>query len=295
MPTIVRRFLFVGVLVSAILACNLPIAAAPPVPTDPGAAQTAAAQTVAASVNQTLAAIPSVVPPTLPLSPLPPATESSTPSPTPSLSPTPEFTSTPTIPLVSVSMDTNCRSGPGQVYDYLGGLFVGQTAEVYGKNQNGDFWYIRLPGNSNTFCWLWGQHATIVGSAALLPVYTPPPTPTPMPSFELSYAGMDSCVGWWAELKLKNTGSFAFLSYSISIKDLNTSTTLTGSENGFTDMNGCLASGIVASLDPGASTTFSSPQFGYNPDNHKMRATVTLCTQVNLGGECVSQTVEFKP
>jgi len=231
----------------------------------------------------------------LPLSPLPPATESSTPSPTPSLSPTPEFTSTPTIPLVSVSMDTNCRSGPGQVYDYLGGLFVGQTAEVYGKNQNGDFWYIRLPGNSNTFCWLWGQHATIVGSAALLPVYTPPPTPTPMPSFELSYAGMDSCVGWWAELKLKNTGSFAFLSYSISIKDLNTSTTLTGSENGFTDMNGCLASGIVASLDPGASTTFSSPQFGYNPDNHKLRATVTLCTLVNLGGQCVSQPVEFKP
>ena len=294
MPTIVCRFLFVGVLVSAILACNLPVAA-PPVPTDPGAAQTAAAQTVAASVNQTLAAIPSVVPPTLPLSPLPPATESFTPSPTPTLSPTPEFTSTPTIPLVSVSMDTNCRSGPGQVYDYLGGLFVGQTAEVYGKNQNGDFWYIRLPGNSNTFCWLWGQHATIVGSAALLPVYTPPPTPTPMPSFELSYAGMDSCVGWWAELKLKNTGPFAFLSYSISIKDLNTSTTLTGSENGFTDMNGCLASGIVASLDPGASTTFSSPQFGYNPDNHKLRATVTLCTLVNLGGQCVSQPVEFKP
>ena len=295
MPTIVRRFLFVSVLVSAILACNLPTVAAPPVPTDPGAAQTAAAQTVAASVNQTLAAIPSVVPPTLPLSPLPPATESFTPSPTPTLSPTPEFTSTPTIPLVSVSMDTNCRSGPGQVYDYLGGLFVGQTAEVYGKNQNGDFWYIRLPGNSNTFCWLWGQHATIVGSAALLPVYTPPPTPTPMPSFELSYAGMDSCVGWWAELKLKNTGPFAFLSYSISIKDLNTSTTLTGSENGFTDMNGCLASGIVASLDPGASYTFSSPQFGYNPDNHKLRATVTLCTLVNLGGQCVSQPVEFKP
>jgi hypothetical protein len=60
-------------------------------------------------------------------------------------------------------------------------------------------------------------------------------------------------------------------------------------------MSGCLASGIIASLDPGASYTFSSPQFGYNPDNHKMRATVTLCTQVNLGGECVSQTVEFKP
>ena len=297
MPTIVRRFLFVGVLVSAILACNLPTAVAPPVPADPGAAQTAAAQTVAAAVNQTLVVIPSVVPPTLPLSPLPPAAESFTPSPTPSptLSPTPSLTATLSIPLVSVSVDTNCRSGPGQVYDYLGGLYVGQTAEVYGKDPSGQYWYIRNSAAPGGFCWLWGQYATIVGSTALLPIYTPPPTPTPMPSFELSYAGMDSCVGWWAELKLKNTGSFAFLSYSISIKDLNTSTTLTGSENGFTDMNGCLASGIVASLDPGASYTFSSPQFGYNPDNHKMRATVTLCTQINLGGECVSQTVEFKP
>ena len=292
MPTIVRRFLFVGVLVSAILACNLPVAA-PTAPADPGAAQTAAAQTVAASVNQTLIALPSQQQPP----PINPPAETATPSltPSPTLSPTITFTNTNSVVTVSVSVDTNCRSGPGQVYDYLGGLFVGQTAEVYGKNQNGDFWYIRLPGNSNTFCWLWGQHATIVGSAALLPVYTPPPTPTPMPSFELSYAGMDSCVGWWAELKLKNTGSFAFLSYSISIKDLNTSTTLTGSENGFTDMNGCLASGIIASLDPGASYTFSSPQFGYNPDNHKLRATVTLCTLVNLGGQCVSQPVEFKP
>ncbi len=292
MPTIVRRFLFVGVLVSAILACNLPVAA-PTVPADPGAANTAAAQTVAASVNQTLIALPSQQQPP----PINPPVETTTPSltPSPTLSPTPEFTSTPTIPLVSVSVDTNCRSGPGQVYDYLGGLYVGQTAEVYGKDPSGNYWYIRNSAAPGGFCWLWGQYATIVGSTALLPIYTPPPTPTPMPSFELSYAGMDSCVGWWAELKLKNTGPFAFLSYSISIKDLNTSTTLTGSANGFIDMNGCLASGIVASLDPGASTTFSSPQFGYNPDNHKMRATVTLCTQINLGGECVSQTVEFKP
>ena len=292
MPTIVRRFLFVGVLVSAILACNLPVAA-PTAPADPGAAQTAAAQTVAASVNQTLIALPSQQQPP----PINPPAETATPSltPSPTLSPTITFTNTNSVVTVSVSVDTNCRSGPGQVYDYLGGLYVGQTAEVYGKDPSGNYWYIRNSAAPGGFCWLWGEYATIVGSAALLPIYTPPPTPTPMPSFELSYAGMDSCVGWWAELKLKNTGPFAFLSYSISIKDLNTSTTLTGSENGFTDMNGCLASGIIASLDPGASYTFSSPQFGYNPDNHKLRATVTLCTLVNLGGQCVSQPVEFKP
>ena len=209
MPTIVRRFLFVGVLVSAILACNLPVAA-PTAPADPGAAQTAAAQTVAASVNQTLIALPSQQQPP----PINPPAETATPSltPSPTLSPTPSLTATLSIPLVSVSVDTNCRSGPGQVYDYLGGLYVGQTAEVYGKDPSGNYWYIRNSAAPGGFCWLWGRYATIVGSAALLPIYTPPPTPTPMPSFELSYAGMDSCVGWWAELKLKNTGSFAFLS-----------------------------------------------------------------------------------
>ena len=288
MQSALRKFLFVGLLALAILACNLPSTA--PVAA-PGAAYTAVAQTVAAAVDQTL--VPSSVPLASPLASLPPAVDTFTPLPT--LSPTAVLTSTPTIPLISVSMDTNCRVGPGKVYDLVGGLLVGETAEIYAKNPGGDYWYIRNPDNLSGFCWLWGQYATIVGSTALLPVYTPPPTPTPMPNFELSYAGMDSCVGWWAELKLKNTGSFAFLSYSISIKDINTSTTLTGSENGFTDISGCLASGVIASLDPGASYTFSSPQFGYNPDNHKMRATVTLCTQINLGGECVSQTVEFKP
>jgi hypothetical protein len=286
MPSVARRILFVSILVLAILACNLPVAAPP---ADPGAPYTAAAQTVAAAVNQTL--LPSMTAP--PTSSFTPPAETFTPSPT--LSPTLSFTATASVPLVSVSVDTNCRVGPGRIYDYVGGLLVGQTAEVHGKNSSNNYWYIRLPENPSIFCWVTGQYATIVGNTALLPVFTPPPTPTPLPSFELSFAGMDSCVGWWAELKLKNTGPVAFLSYSISIKDLNTSTTLTGSENGFTDMSGCLASGIVTSLDPGANFTFSSPQFAYNPASHKMRTTVTLCTLINLGGQCIPRTIEFKP
>lgn len=290
MQSLIRRVAFVSILVLAILACNLPVATAPT--SDLGAAYTAAALTVAAAVNQTL--VPSLTAP-----PPPPASSTSLPletfTPLPTLSPIPFFTATSSVPLISVSVDTNCRVGPGKVYDLVGGLYVGQVAEVYGRNASNNYWYIRLPGNSSTFCWVTGQYASIVGNTAFLPIYTPPPTPTPMPSFELSYAGLDSCVGWWVELKLDNTGPMAFKSMSLSIKDLDTGTTLTDFENGFTDIDGCLASGITASLDPGDTYTISTPAFAYNPNNHRMRATVTLCTLVNQGGQCISNTINFKP
>jgi hypothetical protein len=290
MPTVVRRTLFFGVLVLAILACNLPVSIAPT--PDPGAAFTSAAQTVAAAVNQTL--VPTQPQPAL-FTALPADTFTPLPPFTATLSPTPIFTATSSTPMISVSVDTNCRVGPGKIYDYLGGLYVGQTAEVYGRDAASNYWYIRLPENPNIFCWVTGQYATVVGNASALPVFTPPPTPTPKPDFEMTYAGMDSCVGWWLEFKLKNIGPFPFKSYSIVVMDITTSTTLTDSDNGFMDMDGCLASGIIASLDPGKSYTLSGPTFVYNPNNHKIKATIALCTEIGLGGQCINHTIEFKP
>lgn len=97
---------------------------------------------------------------------------------TPQFTGTPELTATPSIPQVSVSTNTNCRTGPGVVYDLLGGLNVGQIAEVVGKNSSTGYWIIKLPG-SNTICWLFPQHATVSGNTANLPEYPVPPTPTP--------------------------------------------------------------------------------------------------------------------
>lgn len=290
MPTVVRRTLFVSVLVLAILACNLPVSTGPT--PDPGAAFTSAAQTVAAAVNQTLG-------PAQPLSasstPLPGETFTPLPTLTATLSPTPIFTATNSVLLISVTVDTNCRVGPGKIYDYLGGLYVGQTAEVYGRNSASNYWYIRLPENPNIFCWVTGQYATVVGNASALPVFTPPPTPTPKPDFEMTYAGMDSCVSWWLEFKLKNIGPFPFKSYSIVVKDVTTNTILTANDNGFTDVDDCLASGIIASLDPGKSYVLSGPAFIYNPNNHKIKVTLALCTENGLGGQCINHTLEFKP
>lgn len=97
---------------------------------------------------------------------------------TPQFTSTPEFTATPSVPQVSVSTNTNCRTGPGTQYDLIGGLNVGQSAEVVGKSTSTGYWIIKTPGGSST-CWLWGNYATVSGNTANLPEYPVPATPTP--------------------------------------------------------------------------------------------------------------------
>jgi len=98
----------------------------------------------------------------------------------PTITLTPTITLKPTLetPMVSVSVDTNCRTGPGKIYDYIGALLTGETAEVVGQSMDGLYWIIKnpdLPGE----CWLWREYATVVGPTEGLAMYTPPPTPTP--------------------------------------------------------------------------------------------------------------------
>ncbi len=90
-------------------------------------------------------------------------------------------TLTPTLDhaTVTVSVDTNCRTGPGKIYDRVGGLLVGETAEVVGKSSEGNYWIIENPDAAG-ICWLWGYYATVVGSTKHLAIHTPPPTPTPI-------------------------------------------------------------------------------------------------------------------
>lgn len=105
---------------------------------------------------------------------------SATPQFTPTLGPTstPAFTATPSIPQVTVSTNTNCRTGPSTQYDNIDSLLVGQTGTVVGKNSQTGYWIINRINGSGT-CWLYPQYATVSGNTANLPEYPVPPTPTP--------------------------------------------------------------------------------------------------------------------
>ena len=158
-----RQLFIVGlIIILGLSACNLP-SQAPGTSTpesDIVATATALALTFAAQGSQ------------------PAATEFPSSTPFPTDIPTITLTSTPTVPMVTVSVNTNCRTGPSVVYDLIGALLVGEQAVVVGKFSSGNYWIINNPDSSGT-CWLWGEYATVSGNTAGLPEYTQPPTPTP--------------------------------------------------------------------------------------------------------------------
>ena len=225
-------------------------------------------------------------------------------SPTATSSPIPVvlFTATPAVPLISVSQATNCRTGPGRTYDRVGGLLVDQVAEVIGRNAAGDYWYIRNPNQPGGFCWLWGEYATLTGNTSVLPIFTPPPTPTiaptatPAPAFTVTYQGLETCSSsWWVELKLENTGGVTFRSVSITLRDTVTDTVLSLFTDDFTNKNGCTDSVTRDILRPGGTRIVSLPAFSYNPTGHQLRATIILCSKKGVSGTCVSEKITFKP
>jgi len=89
-------------------------------------------------------------------------------------------------PSISVSLNTNCRKGPGKAYEITGELRSGETASVVGRYLDGDYWVIIEPRFGRE-CWLWGNYATVTGDINQLKVYiapalpSPTPTPTPVP------------------------------------------------------------------------------------------------------------------
>lgn len=108
--------------------------------------------------------------------PIPTAT-TSTATPVPTSTPAPTLSPTPSLPMVTVRVDTNCRTGPGTVYNVVGALLVGQTAQVVGQDGYGTNWIIANPNVPGGTCWLYGAYATVTGDTKTLPVFTPPPTP----------------------------------------------------------------------------------------------------------------------
>jgi hypothetical protein len=260
-------------------------------------ASTAAAETALANaVAETLAAMPSNTPEFT-------FTPSLTPTPTftltPSFTPTPTFTLTPETVRVSVSVETNCRTGPGTAYDSVGVLQVGKTAEVVGRASDGGSWIIRNPANPAMNCWLWGQYATVTGNTSGLTVYTPPPTPTPAAVFNVTVVEMVTCAPEYAfTFQLANPGSVTWESIKIVVTDTVTTTIETHTRDTFKRYNGCAAGTESQNLEPGE-TGFSSNMlpghFDYDPTGHAMTAVVTVCSQNALAGTCLNKTISFTP
>ena len=78
---------------------------------------------------------------------------------------------------VSVTTDSNCRTGPSQAFDLILTAYPGQTFKVVGKNTPTNYWIINNPAGGT--CWLWGRYAVLSGDTSTLPEYPAPPEPAP--------------------------------------------------------------------------------------------------------------------
>jgi hypothetical protein len=110
--------------------------------------------------------------------------EDAAPTETPTITQTP----TPDIPQVSVSQDTNCRTGPAVYYGYRTTVNPGQVLEVVGVHAQGND-YVIVDYGAGAQCWLWLQYADKTDFSGYgLTAYNTPPTPTPTytptPSFD---------------------------------------------------------------------------------------------------------------
>lgn len=140
------RFAILLTIFFLLTACNLPQAAPQTAPTvDAGLVGTIAAQTLQAMY-----------------SPTPSFTDTPTPTSTPNMTATMTPTLTPTYetPTARFEGDTNCRQGPGTVYQVVTVARSGQKAEIIGKAEQGNFWLIKNPNGEGT-CWVGGSNATV--------------------------------------------------------------------------------------------------------------------------------------
>jgi uncharacterized protein YgiM (DUF1202 family) len=291
----------------AAAACLLPTVSI----TDPNSQATILAATVNAAVGQTQVAAgtpptatlsPTVTDtPSLTFTPTQTPTASNTPPPTLTFTPFVFFTVTPLVPMISVSVNTNCREGPGKVYDISGSLLVGQTVQVFGRDPTGVWWQIKDPSGGE-YCWVSDLYGTLTGLTDTVPIYTPWPTPlptytaTPAPGFDLSYSGLVSCTTeWWPEITLDNTGDTTFRSVEITVRDMVTSHEVSDDLNSFVDNYDCSNSKSRSTLLPDKSVTISSPSFTDDPTGHRLRTTITLCSERDLDGDCITETITAKP
>lgn len=217
---------------------------------------------------------------------------------TPTLTPTITETPTPEVPMVYISENTNCRTGPGLVYDWLVTAQKGEQSEAVAKDPLGEYWYIRQPGQEGSFCWLWGKYATPSGDTASLPVFTPPPSPTPKGlDFTISYHSYLNCGGPYAlQYQIVNIGAKKIESWKTTMTDHTGGSNPEVKESDvFYEFNAaCFEINTQVDLTPGEAY-YVVAVFTNDPIGHDITTKVRVCSKDGLGGECLVKTFRHTP
>jgi hypothetical protein len=226
------------------------------------------------------------------------ATETPVPT-TPTFTPTTELTASPQptltptqVPRISVSENTNCRSGPGTEYLFKGVLTIGEYAEVIARSGDSEYWYITIPDIPDEGCWLWGEYASVEGVIDTIPVITPAPSPTPLAGFEVYVKSYVECT--YAKMivfAVRNAGSQRIWSGYIDVQDLGTGGSLYKAlrRHPFADtVKPACPPGHGNELYPGETRYIHVP-VPLDKSGIQGVGIITLCTADHLGGTCMTE------
>ncbi len=159
---------------------------------------------------------------------------------------TPTITSTPTpdVPTITLSQDTNCRTGPAVYYGYVTTVAAGVQMEVVGvpsiSSVAADYVIVKNPNGSGN-CWMWLRYADNKDFSSYgLQSYNTPPTPTPTltptPAFDWS--------GSWTIYVDDGAGGYNTYSMSVSVSGNSASSTFPYGGGDSVTLSGSLTNGL---------------------------------------------------
>jgi len=151
-----------------------------------------------------------------------------------------------------------------------------------------------LPSNPAVTCWLWGQYATVLGNTDGLPAINPPPIPTPAVAFTFAYDSIGVGLGFdCVTFKATNTGAETWESYSLTVTDTNLNVSGVNTSNNFYQYDQwCTLVDFTSFMWSGQTEPVNvTIVFPANPAGTYYNATLTLCTDRNLTGTCLTRTM----
>ncbi|HZJ23380.1 MAG TPA: hypothetical protein VFD54_08725 [Anaerolineales bacterium] len=209
--------------------------------------------------------------------------------------PEPSATANIEIPVAEVVRETNCRVGPAGNYDLVATYQVGQKLEIAAKDLGGGYWFTRNPDKPEELCYLLAQNITISGDTSALLKFTPRPSPTAAPYFSVTFKKFDTCEGEdFTLFVIENLGSVPFRSAYIKVTDQKVNKSVEQALNAFDLRVRCVLAKNIAPLEQGATGYLTSPPINWSARGNKLRAVIMLCTEKDLKGSCITQSLDVK-
>lgn len=204
---------------------------------------------------------------------------------------------------VTLGINTRCRKGPASNYSLVATIPADLKIPVLGRlAHDHTYYYIEVPDKAGTYCWVYAEGAAIEGDSGHLAVYTAPATPVPDDGmdFALSFNDVQICNGddYSINFKVENTDDLVWQSIRVYIIDVDTKISTTYTSDNFEEYYNCHVDNIENALVKGDRVfiALNNPgHFDYNIYGGTFKLKVTLCSEDNLAGTCLTKEIKINP